>query len=89
LFFVGSLLLSPGGYLLGTSLGGSLARSLVGLEGHETSSSSTALWLIFGGALVWISALNLLLFLWLAPSFALGLSNKAMQPTGAPSGAGG
>ena len=89
LFFVGSLLLSPCGYLLGTSLGGLLARSVVGLESHEMSSSPTAGWLIFGGAGVAISALNLLLFLWLAPSSPLGLSNKAMQPTGAPSGAGG
>ena len=89
LFFVGSLLLSPLGYLLGTSVGGLLARSVAGLSSHEMSSSTTGMWLVFGGASVAISALNLLLFLWMAPRSPFGLSNKTMQPTGAPSGAGG
>lgn len=89
LFFVGSLLLSPLGYLLGTSVGGLLARSVAGLSIHEMSSSATGMWLLFGGASVAISALNLLLFLWLAPRSPLGLSDKAMLPNGAPSGAGG
>lgn len=87
LFFVGSVLLSPLGYLLGTSVGGLLARSVVGLSSHEMSSSTIGTWLVFGGASVAISGLNLLLFLWMAPRSPFGLSNRAMQRTGAPSGA--
>lgn len=89
LFFVGSVLLNPLGYVLGTSVGGLLARSVVGLSSHEMSSSTIGTWLVFGGASVAISGLNLLLFLWMATRSPFGLSNKTTQPTGAPSGAGG
>lgn len=89
LFFVGSLFLSPIGYVLGTGFGGLLARSLAGSSTHEMATNTTSMWLVFGGAIAAISALNLLLFLWMAPRFALGMSIKAKQVTGAPSGAGG
>ena len=87
LFFVGSLFLSPIGYLLGTSFGGLLARSVAGGSSAEMSTSLTRMWLVFGGASVAISALHLLLFLWMAPRFPFGLSNKRMQTDERRSGA--
>jgi len=77
LFFLGSLLLTPIGYLAGTSLGAFLARNVAGLTADEMASSSAAMWLVFGGAGAAISSLHLLLFLCTAPRSGAGLPNTA------------
>ncbi len=63
LFFGGSLLLNPIGYLAGTSLGALVARSALDGSSTEMSTNPTAMWLVFGGGSVAISTLNLVLFL--------------------------
>ena len=67
LFFAGSICVSPIGYLLGTGLGGLLASSVAGVSSHEMTTSAAAMWWVFGGAIAATSALNVLLFVWMAP----------------------
>jgi hypothetical protein len=79
LFFAGSVVLSPIGYLLGTGLGGLLASSVAGVSSHEMSRSEAAMWWVFGGAIAATSALNVLLFVWMAPRVLPGPTAGAQR----------